>query len=362
MSKFNGGYRMVNAFQVAEGVVGRTIDMDGAYGGQCADLAQYVGKYFGKTLMGNGNQIGTIGNVSSVADVIPYTKGMRLRTGDIISLGDTTGRNPYGHVVVYGEGALTNALVIDQNYNYVQVVQKHRYNLLAGMIPLRIVRFRNQSNYTPMDGSGTLNGNPSLDGVNAKTLTFYEITCDKVQGIKGNGDNTVFDTFYKCNKVTGNINGDWLIYDRYTGGKGYIPKACVKERTDFNKTKEAHKTNTDSVNGYTRFSDKTSDGAKQTNTQAIYSLDQFIRDGRIKWGGYEWTYYSQRVLPGGGLNIPGRHVNAYGYVSDKDGYIVLASPSAWGNVKGNVYNTPFGFKGKVYDVNAGGTSLDVYIR
>lgn len=353
---------MANAFQIAEGVVGQTIDMDGAFGGQCVDLAQYVGKFFGNVLWGNGNQIGTIGNVSAVADVIPYTPHMKLRTGDIISLDDKTGTNLYGHVVVYGEGALSNALVIDQNYAGVQVVQKHRYNILSTLKPLRIIRFRNQDNYTPIDSSGIINGNASLSGINAKTLTFYEITCDKVEGIKGNGDNTVLDTFYKCNKVTGEINGDWLIYDKYTGGKGYLPKSCVKLRSDYNKARETTSTNTDVVNGYTRFSDKTSDGVDQSNTQAIYSLDQFIRDGRIKWGGYEWTYYSQQVLPGGGLNIPGRHVNAYGYVSDKDGYIVLAAPSSWGNVKGTVYNTPFGFKGKVYDVNAGGTSLDVYIR
>lgn len=90
--------------------------------------------------------------------------------------------------------------------------------------------------------------------------------------------------------------------------------------------------------------------------------------GRIEWGNYEYTYYSQSVLPGTGLNIPGRHVNADGYVADGDGYIVLAAPIDWGNVKGRTYPTPFGYTGKVYDANAtphshsGKPVLDVYIR
>lgn len=100
----------------------------------------------------------------------------------------------------------------------------------------------------------------------------------------------------------------------------------------------------------------------QQATEKLYSLSDFMFQGRIFWGGYEWTYYSQQVLPGGGLVIPGRHVNADGYVADEDGYIVLAAPSSWGNVMHQVFETPFGYKGKVYDVNAGGTALDAYIQ
>ena len=100
----------------------------------------------------------------------------------------------------------------------------------------------------------------------------------------------------------------------------------------------------------------------ESYSTAEYSLRDLQYHGVIYWGGYKWTYYSQQVLPGGGLNIPGRHVSSSGYVSDGDGYIVLAAPSSWGNVKGTVYSTPFGAPGKVYDVNAGGDSLDVYTR
>ena len=100
----------------------------------------------------------------------------------------------------------------------------------------------------------------------------------------------------------------------------------------------------------------------ESSTTAEYSLRDLQYHGVIYWGGYKWTYYSQQVLPGNGLKIPGRHVSSSGYVCDGDGYIVLAAPSSWGNVKGTVYSTPFGAPGKVYDVNAGGDSLDVYTR
>lgn len=95
-----------------------------------------------------------------------------------------------------------------------------------------------------------------------------------------------------------------------------------------------------------------------------YTLAQFMRAGIVHWQGYKFSYYSQRVLPGGGLKIPGRHVNADGYVSDGSGYIVLAAPR--GVAHGTVYATPFGYSGKVYDTCGNCTTspmwLDVYIR
>lgn len=89
---------------------------------------------------------------------------------------------------------------------------------------------------------------------------------------------------------------------------------------------------------------------------AQYSLAALRRAGVVHWGGYKFTYYSQKVLPGGGLRIPGRHVNANGYVADADGYIVLANDAP----KGTVINTPFGGPGKVYDRGTRGNHFDVY--
>ena len=98
--------------------------------------------------------------------------------------------------------------------------------------------------------------------------------------------------------------------------------------------------------------------AQSVSSNAQVSLAQYLTQGVVYSGGFKFTYYSQSVLPGGGLQIPGRHVNAAGYVSDGDGYIVLAGSAPIGTV----YDTPFGFKGKIYDRGTYGNHLDVYIR
>lgn len=97
---------------------------------------------------------------------------------------------------------------------------------------------------------------------------------------------------------------------------------------------------------------------KGTSSKAEYTLEQFMFTGSVNWGGYKFTFYSEQVLPGPGLEIPGRHVNEDGYVSDSDGYIVLAGSAP----KGTVYETPFGYQGKIYDRGTVGNHLDVYIR
>lgn len=90
----------------------------------------------------------------------------------------------------------------------------------------------------------------------------------------------------------------------------------------------------------------------------LYSLRDLNFQGIIWWNGYKFTYYSQSVLPGGGLRIPGRHVNEDGYVADGDGYIVLANDAP----KGTVIPTPFGYYGKVYDRGTVGNHFDVYTK
>ena len=97
---------------------------------------------------------------------------------------------------------------------------------------------------------------------------------------------------------------------------------------------------------------------KQTQSSGIYSLRDLQFHGVINWKGYKFTFYSSKILPGGGLRIPGRHVNASGYVADKDGYIVLANDAP----KGTVIPTPFGYMGKVYDRGTYGNHFDVYTR
>lgn len=102
--------------------------------------------------------------------------------------------------------------------------------------------------------------------------------------------------------------------------------------------------------------------APAASSAYIYSVNDLIFHGRINWSGMQYTFYSQSVLPGHGLNIPGRHVSAAGFVCDGDGYIVLASDYY---ARGTVISTPFGAPGKVYDAFGTGQPswrFDVYIR
>lgn len=90
---------------------------------------------------------------------------------------------------------------------------------------------------------------------------------------------------------------------------------------------------------------------------SVYEADDFRSAGVIYSNGYRWTWYSQRVLPGGGLDIPGRHVGEDGYIKDENGRLCLASSTL---PKGTIVETPFGVEGCVYDSGCEEGTLDVY--
>ncbi|MBR5931530.1 MAG: hypothetical protein IKZ95_05825 [Lachnospiraceae bacterium] len=106
--------------------------------------------------------------------------------------------------------------------------------------------------------------------------------------------------------------------------------------------------------------DEGSDRTWNTNYQYenYYSADELRYLGVIYEGDFRWTWYSQNVLPGGGLDIPGRHVDENGYVCDENDRICLASSDLeWGTV----VTTPFGKEGCVYDCGCASGTLDVYV-
>ena len=79
--------------------------------------------------------------------------------------------------------------------------------------------------------------------------------------------------------------------------------------------------------------------------------------GKVKYGDHTETWYSQKKLPGKGLNIPGRHVNKSDEtIRDKDNYICVSSDDY---EKGTVVDTSLG-KGKVYDSGSGKGNIDIY--
>ena len=82
--------------------------------------------------------------------------------------------------------------------------------------------------------------------------------------------------------------------------------------------------------------------------------------GAIYFNGHKETYYSQRVLPGTGLRIPGRHVADDGRIRDGDGYIsVAANPSFMS--KGSILITSLG-PAKVYDTGCSHGIIDIYVN
>ncbi len=92
--------------------------------------------------------------------------------------------------------------------------------------------------------------------------------------------------------------------------------------------------------------------------EELYSANEFKTQGVIWWDGWKWTWYSEKVLSGGGLDIPGRHNDDNGYVCDENDYICLSSSVL---SKGTVIDTPFGKQGRVYDTGCPSNVIDVYV-
>ncbi|OTN75569.1 hypothetical protein A5886_000643 [Enterococcus sp. 8G7_MSG3316] len=94
----------------------------------------------------------------------------------------------------------------------------------------------------------------------------------------------------------------------------------------------------------------------QTSTPSAGSGVLNPVDGINYYNGVRESYYSQKVLPGGGLTIPGRHVASDGTIRDADGYIVVASDN---QAKGSTGQSSLGAY-KVYDTGVGHSGIDVY--
>ena len=104
--------------------------------------------------------------------------------------------------------------------------------------------------------------------------------------------------------------------------------------------------------------EKSPAGNPDASYDEYYTADQLRFLGVIYAGGWRWTWYSQNVLPGGGLTIPGRHVDENGFICDENDRICLASEDL---AYGTVVSTPFGKEGCVYDCGCANGTLDVYV-
>ena len=93
-----------------------------------------------------------------------------------------------------------------------------------------------------------------------------------------------------------------------------------------------------------------------TISSTKYPPEHLKTMGVIYDGGYRYTWYSERVLPGGGLNIPGRHSDG-NFVRDENNYLCVASNDL---SYGTVIETPWG-TAKVYDSGCASGTIDIYV-
>ena len=91
--------------------------------------------------------------------------------------------------------------------------------------------------------------------------------------------------------------------------------------------------------------------------ETLYSAADFQYLGVINYNGWRWTWYTERMFPGPGLNIPGRHTDENGYICDENDFLCIATYEL---AQGTIVKTPFGKRGKVYDTGCPYGTLDVY--
>ena len=158
------------------------------------------------------------------------------------------------------------------------------------------------------------------------------------------------------------VNNDWYSFDfeecTYFINAGYVTSDVPNE----DEIIEIIGLNNDIEGNFFRYKKSQEEIERVIETvavsSALYTPGQFQNLGVIYYGDYRWTWYSERVLPGGGLKIPGRHNDENGYICDEDGYICLASSIL---SKGTILNTPFGKQGKIYDSGCAVGTVDVYV-
>ena len=158
------------------------------------------------------------------------------------------------------------------------------------------------------------------------------------------------------------VNDDWYSFDfeecTYFINAGYVTSDVPNE----DEIIEIIGLNNDIEGNFFRYKKSQKEIERVIETvavsSALYTPGQFQNLGVIYYGDYRWTWYSERVLPGGGLKIPGRHNDENGYICDEDEYICLASSIL---SKGTILNTPFGKQGKIYDSGCAVDTVDVYV-
>lgn len=139
-------------------------------------------------------------------------------------------------------------------------------------------------------------------------------------------------------------------------GAGQVPEESPEPESNISYGDPSH-----SEDYYGDYSDYDYDYSDSGDYYGYYGNGVLTASSGVNYyGGHVETYYSQRVLPGDGLNIPGRHVADDGTIRDGNGYIVVASDDLG---YGSIVETSLG-TGRVYDsfggYNAGTGNVDIY--
>lgn len=132
--------------------------------------------------------------------------------------------------------------------------------------------------------------------------------------------------------------------------------AALKEQQEARK--KAAATSASASSGVANASSIVTSGDGSSSGDGYLTVSQLKFRGVVYYNGWRLTYYSQSVLPGGGLNIPGRHVED-GFVCDSDGRISVACSTL---PKGTIVKLPFvnHTEGVVRDSGCAAGTLDIY--
>ena len=103
------------------------------------------------------------------------------------------------------------------------------------------------------------------------------------------------------------------------------------------------------------------DGSLKMEYSARYTTGGLTkRRGTLNFNGHKETFYSEKVLPGNGLKIPGRHVADDGTIRDENGFICVAADPGF-LAKGTILITSLA-PVKVYDCRCAYGTVDIYVN
>lgn len=215
----------MNVIEIAKKYLGKSVDVDGAYGAQCVDFSNRVAMDVdGTRFTGNAIDMPYTKNhggwvwINNTSDFIP-------QSGDIF-VESWASYHSYGHTGVVIDATLTTMHVLEQNYNgKMYVIENNREYSKDGLVG--VWRFQNNSTQENSNQS-TIGG---LYGVNANVLNVRENPSlqGKIVATYKKGQTVILDNWYTI--------AQGYVWGRYTSTSGLtrfvaIGKSTGKQEND----------------------------------------------------------------------------------------------------------------------------------